>query len=259
MTILDKIVETKKEEIIVAKRSVSERELLDRIALRSYPLSLRMALKKAPVGIIAEFKRKSPSKGFIQEGAKVEEVLPAYALAGASACSILTDSSYFGGSPEDLRQARKLVKLPLLRKDFIVDPYQIAEAAAWGADAILLIAAVLSVQQCREFTELAHRYGLEVLLEIHEESELDYISAKPDLVGVNNRNLKTFVTDIYTSLELAKQLPACILKISESGIYSMQTIRALQQVGYKGFLIGERFMKEKQPGLALKNLINDVD
>lgn len=168
---------------------------------------MRHALESSPYGIIAEFKRKSPSKGFIHRDADVAQVVSGYAASGAAACSVLTDTLYFGGSPEDLMRARAVVDIPLLRKDFIVDPYQLAEAAAWGADVVLLIAAALTPGQCRELAEAAHELGLEVLLEVHHQDELDRICEQVDIVGINNRNLATFVTDIYTSFELAKQIP----------------------------------------------------
>ena len=259
MTILDQILETKREEIALHKKQVSIEMLQESPFYHRHRLSLRQALASSPDGIIAEFKRKSPSKGFINRDARVQDVVPEYVRCGASACSILTDSVYFGGSPEDLKTAREVVNVPLLRKDFIIDAYQIAEAAAWGADVILLIAAALTPGKCQELACVAHSLGLEVLLEVHHAGELDRICPEVDIVGVNNRNLSTFVTDIYTSFELAQQIPAIFPKISESGIGSIDTVRALQEAGFKGFLIGERFMKEEQPGRALKNFIQNVD
>lgn len=259
MTILEQIVATKREEVAAHKKQISYNELLESPYARRQRLSMRIALENSPYGIIAEFKRKSPSKGFIHRDAIVSEIVRGYVCCGASACSVLTDAHYFGGSEEDLKHAREAVGVPLLRKDFMIDAYQIAEAAAWGADAVLLIASVLSPAQCSELASVAHELGLEVLLEIHHGGELGHICPDVDMVGVNNRNLSTFVTDIYTSFELAKQIPASFLKISESGIGSVETVKALQEAGYGGFLIGECFMKEARPDLALKNFIGDVD
>lgn len=259
MTILEQILATKREEVAARKKQTDYQSLLDCSNIQRKPLSMRQALDASPYGIIAEFKRKSPSKGFIHENALVSDVVSGYVRNGASACSVLTDSVYFGGSPEDLQLARKTVDVPLLRKDFIVDSYQIAEAAAWGADVVLLIAAALTPGECADLAGVAHSMGLEVLLEVHQASELDRICADVDIVGVNNRNLSTFATDIYTSFELAKQIPASCLKISESGIHSIETVKALREAGYRGFLIGECFMKEARPDLALKKFIGDAD
>lgn len=256
MNILDQILETKREEVASRKRKISARDLAVTPFAKRKTLSMRQALENVPVGIIAEFKRKSPSKGYIYENAIAPEIVEGYALQGAAACSVLTDTGYFGGSLLDLALTRKAVNIPLLRKDFIIDEYQIAEARAYGADAILLIAAAMPVAKCLELTEVAHSYGLEVLLEVHNEKELQHIQPGVDMVGVNNRNLATFVTDINTSFELAEKIPACHLKVSESGIHSMETVKALQNAGYRGFLIGERFMREKQPDMALKHFLS---
>ena len=256
MTILDQILATKREEVAERKRKISARDLGVTPFAKRERLSMRKALENSSVGIIAEFKRKSPSKGYFCKDAIVSEIIEGYTLNGASACSVLTDSEYFGGSLLDLALARKITNVPLLRKDFIIDEYQIAEAMSYGADAILLIAAALSVAQCHEYTDIAHSYGLEVLLEVHTESELDHLFPEVDMVGVNNRNLATFKTDIYTSFALASKIPVCHLKVSESGIHSMETVKALQSAGFRGFLMGERFMKEKQPALALKNFVS---
>lgn len=256
MTILDQILATKREEVTERKRKISIRDLGATPFARRECISMRKSLENSSTGIIAEFKRKSPSKGYFCKDAIVSEIIEGYTLHGASACSVLTDSEYFGGSLLDLALARKITHLPLLRKDFIIDEYQIAEAMSYGADAILLIAAALSVNQCREYTDIAHSYGMEVLLEIHTEEELGHILPEVDLVGINNRNLTTFTTDIYTSFELAPKIPACHLKIAESGIHSMETVKALQNAGYRGFLMGEHFMQQKQPALALKNFVS---
>lgn len=259
MTILDQILETKREEVAGQKLKISARDLLTTPFAKRERLSMRKVLEDSPTGIIAEFKRKSPSKGYIHENADAAEIVGGYSYFGASACSVLTDQIYFGGSLVDLALARNSVNIPLLRKDFIVDEYQIYEAIAYGADAVLLIAAALSPSECAEFTEIAHNYGLEVLLEIHQEAELDRIHPGVDMVGVNNRNLATFVTDIYTSFELAGQIPAGHLKVAESGINSMGTVLALREAGFRGFLIGERFMREEQPAEALKRFLNNAD
>lgn len=256
MNILEQIIRTKREEVEERKNKISERDLKSTVFAARERLSMRQALEKAEVGIIAEFKRKSPSRGFIHENASVTDVVAGYAANGASACSILTDTSFFGGSLLDLAMARKAVNIPLLRKDFIVDAYQITEAMAYGADAILLIAAALSPEQCAEYTAIAHVYGMEVLLEIHQPEEMDRIGPETDMIGVNNRNLATFQTDVYTSFELAKQIPSCYMKVSESGIHALETIRELREAGYRGFLMGEYFMKNKRPELALKEFLS---
>jgi indole-3-glycerol phosphate synthase len=218
--------------------------------------SFKAALKHSTTGIIAEFKRKSPSKGFIHEGAKVEDIVAGYEQAGATAVSVLTDAGYFGGSLDDLATARRLIHLPILRKDFIIEAYQICEAKLYGADVVLLIAAALSKGQTVELTAFAHHLGLEVLLEIHHAGELDYIHAPVDVVGVNNRDLGSFVTDVQTSLQLAEKLPPNMVRISESGISSSETVKRLQQAGFNGFLMGENFMKHPQPAVALQHFIN---
>lgn len=221
-------------------------------------LSMKRNLEASPTGIIAEFKRKSPSKGWLRPDAKVEEVLPAYERNGASACSVLTDSPFFGGSPEDLRAARRSVYLPLLRKDFIIDEYQLYEAKLLGADALLLIAAVLSVQECRALAEKAHGLGLEVLLEVHREKELGHLDGSVEMLGVNNRNLGTFHTDVANSAGLAQVIRRHLqatgfhpLLVAESGIRDAASVRLLRGMGYRGFLIGEAFMKAESPGDAL--------
>lgn len=220
--------------------------------------SMRAALAASSSGIIAEFKRKSPSKGWLHPDAAVADVLPAYEKGGASACSVLTDSNFFGGSLGDLCKARSLVDLPLLRKDFIIDEYQLYQACIVGADAVLLIAAALRKEQCSMLAAKAHELKLEVLLEIHSEQELEYIEDNIDMVGVNNRNLGTFHTDVENSFRLAEKLPKEMLLVSESGISSPQTVRQLRAAGFRGFLIGENFMKTPQPGNALKEFISKL-
>ncbi len=223
--------------------------------------SLRAALAESPTGIIAEFKRKSPSKGWIHADATPEQVVPAYAAAGAAALSILTDESYFGGSLDFIRRVRPLVDIPILRKDFIIDPVQLAEARQAGADAVLLTAACLSRTDCAALLAEAHRLGLEVLLEIHSPEELDYVTPDVDVVGVNNRHLGSFVTDVQTSFEMIGHIRRAvsskradgedIILVSESGISDPATVRALRREGFRGFLMGENFMKQSDPGNAL--------
>ena len=239
--ILASILETKRQELNFTKKR-----------------SLRQALLASETGIIAEFKRKSPSKGWIHPDAKPEEVVPAYAAAGATALSILTDESYFGGSLDFIRRVRPLVDLPILRKDFIIDPFQLAEARLAGADAVLLIAACLSRSDCAALAAEAHRLGLEVLLEVHSPEELDYITPGIDVVGLNNRHLGSFVTDVQTSFGLAsrlRELPGSPVFISESGISDPATARSLREAGFRGFLMGEHFMRQSDPGEALATFL----
>ena len=271
--------------------------------------SLKQALLASPTGIIAEFKRKSPSRGWIHADAFPEEVVPAYAAAGAAALSILTDAEYFGGSLDFIRRVRPLVDIPILRKDFIIDPYQLYQAREAGADAVLLIAACLSREACAALLAEAHRLGLEVLLEVHSPEELDYITPDVDVVGVNNRHLGSFVTDVKTSFDLAPLLaqelydrgaflpdplrrfastaplrasalrrsePKLVFQepknnfgptageatgpafVSESGISDPATVRQLREAGYRGFLMGENFMKQPDPGAALADFIQAI-
>jgi indole-3-glycerol phosphate synthase len=220
-------------------------------------ISLKQSLLQEDAsGIIAEFKRKSPSKGWINENAEVQNVVDDYKTYGATGISVLTDENYFGGLLDDLLEARRIFEGPILRKDFIIDEYQIVEAKSYGADVILLIASCLDKQEVKRLSSVARELGLEVLLEIHDESELGHISEAVDLVGVNNRNLKTLQVDIQTSLRLSTQIPPEKIKISESGISSVDDILLLKQHGFKGFLIGENFMKEPDPGLAFEEFVN---
>ena len=258
MSILNEILAAKREEVAFRKKGMPREELTAGPLFRRPTLSLRRALENAPCGVIAEFKRKSPSKGFIKEGADAAEIVGGYAAAGAAACSVLTDERYFGGSLDDLVRARTAVDIPLLRKDFVIDPYQVDEARAHGADAVLLIAAALGVGQCAELAAYARASGLEVLLEVHSAAELEYVGPEVDLVGVNNRNLSTFVTDVRVSFELAGRIPAACLKVSESGIYSADTVKKLREAGFGGFLIGDNFMREPDPALALEKLLRDA-
>lgn len=257
--ILEEIVAYKRIEVAAQKEQMPprklyaevERMMADGVTKRS----LSQALAEDKCGIIAEFKRKSPSKGWIKEDGKPEVIPPSYEKAGAAALSILTDEKYFGGSLDFVRKARPLVNLPILRKDFIVDEYQLFQARHIGADAVLLIAADLKKEEVRSFTDLAHELALEVLLELHAEHELDYADLPIDAIGVNNRNLGTFVTDVQNSFRLAARLPQDSVLVSESGISNPDTIRLLREAGYRGFLIGENFMKTDNPGEALHQFI----
>lgn len=255
--ILQEIVANKREEVRRQKEAVSLQTLLTMAGdrMERTPHSMRAALEESPTGIIAEFKRKSPSKGWLHPGAQVADTLPAYEENGASACSVLTDGDYFGGSFGDLCQARRLVRLPLLRKDFIIDSYQLFQARAMGADAVLLIAAALTPEECKRLAETAHGLRLEVLLEIHREEELDYVTEAVDMLGVNNRNLGTFHTDVENSFRITHALgkvSGAPLLVSESGISRPETVKQLRAIGFRGFLIGETFMRHERPGEALR-------
>jgi indole-3-glycerol phosphate synthase len=257
MTILDTIVESKRREVEATKRN---RPLATSGTLDGRPrrktLSLRASLADpAHTGIIAEFKRKSPSKGVFLEGADAAAITAAYTAAGASGLSVLTDGPFFGGRRADLEAARAN-DIPILRKDFIIDPYQVYEARDMGADVILLIAACLTPAQVRELGALARSLDMEVLLELHDEDELGHVCAEVDIVGINNRDLKTFQVDIERSLRLADRLPADLPRIAESGISDPGTMKKMRAHGFSGFLIGETFMKEKDPGLAFKAFVH---
>lgn len=256
MNILERITQTKKVEVLAKKSLVSSSILEQSPLYNRSTLSIAMALQNSSSGIIAEHKRRSPSKAVINHSHQLLNVIKAYQENGASAISVLTDTNYFGGSLEDLLLARSTASIPLLRKDFVIDPYQITEAKAFGADFILLIASILDKDRIQEFTAYAHELNLEVLLEVHsiEELEVSYIE-DIDVVGVNNRNLKTFEVDLNTSFDIAKALDPQKVKISESGLSDTQSIKNLKDAGYNGFLIGETLMKNNKPGHALKQLI----
>ena len=257
--ILEKIIANKQKEVALHKESVPIQELAKKITDTSNRNSFKQSLIDSSTGIIAEFKRRSPSRGWIFEDAKVEDVIPLYSEGGASAISVLTDIDFFGGTLSDLEHARSLTnKTPLLRKDFMIDEYQIYQAKVYGANAILLIASALTVQKTEQFAAKAKELGLDVLLEIHNEQELQHINDKVDVVGINNRNLGTFVTDVQISFDLGDKIPAEFVKISESGISDAQTVRELRDAGFKGFLMGENFMKTNNPGEALKNFIRQL-
>ncbi len=218
--------------------------------------SLREALLQSQSGIIAEFKRRSPSKGWIKEDGRADVIPISYQQNGAAALSILTDEKYFGGSDDFIRQARHSgVTLPILYKNFVIDEAQLYAAAICGASAVLLIAACLTKVECKTLINKAHSLGLEVLLEMHSEQELEYAELQPDLCGINNRNLGSFVTDVENSFRLAERLPKDAVKVSESGISNPETVKALREAGFRGFLIGENFMKTGDPGQALKEFI----
>lgn len=259
MTILDQIIASKRKEVALKKTVVSIQQLENSDLFNSKTNSLSKSIMNSPFGIIAEHKRRSPSKATINNNFSVEEVVKGYENAGASGISILTDNHYFGGSLDDLILARAAVKTPLLRKEFIIDDYQILEAKANGADAILLIAAVLSKEEIKQLSEFAQSLALEVLLEVHNLEELEK-SIMPSLtiIGVNNRNLKTFELNLQTSIDLVKYIPNDFVKISESGISHTDDIKLLKSHGFQGFLIGENFMKTNNPGESLLEFINEL-
>lgn len=258
--ILQEIVATKRAEVDRRKRKTDLQALYRQAETpRATRHSLQEALRSSSTGIISEFKRRSPSKGWINREADVQSVVRAYQQAGATALSVLTDTPYFGGTDDDLRAARQACSLPILRKDFTIDEFQLVESRVLGADAVLLIAAALTREQCRRFAEIAHQLELEVLLEIHDQSELDYYSEYVDVLGVNNRNLGSFHTDVANSFRLIEQMPQEATPISESGISNPDTVKELRAIGFKGFLIGENFMKTETPGDSLKSFINALN
>ena len=258
MNILETIIESKREEVKRRKAEKPVAELEQTVLYAKPVLSLKQfLLDETRTGIIAEFKRKSPSKGIINDQVDVVEVTSAYTSNGASCLSVLTDELFFGGSTEDLLKAR-VNQIPILRKDFIVDEYQITEAKSMGADVILLIAACLTPAEVKRLAAFAKSLGLEVLLELHAEEELGHICEETEIVGINNRNLKTFEVDIERSLRMAKQIPADKIKVAESGISSVENILLFKKNGFRGFLIGENFMKEENPGLAFKKFVSGL-
>ena len=258
MNILDKIIAHKRIEVAERKKAISTAELEKSPAFTRRVLSLKeFLLNDEKTGIIAEFKRKSPSKGVINGNADVVEVTSAYAKFGASGLSVLTDTEFFGGSTEDLIKAR-VNQIPILRKEFIIDEYQIIEARAMGADVILLIAACLTPADVKRLATFAQSLQLEVLLELHDEEELGHICDETELVGINNRNLKTFVVDIERSLAMAQRIPAGKVKVAESGISSVENIRLFRDNGFRGFLIGENFMKEPNPAKAFEQFVQSM-
>jgi indole-3-glycerol phosphate synthase len=260
MTILEKIVKDKYKEVALKKEHIPIRTLEQIPFFERQTVSLANKLRQSNTGIIAEFKRRSPSKSIINNTAKVEDVAIGYENAGVCGTSILTDEIYFGGTLDDLITARQSCNLPLLRKDFVIDEYQIIEAKAFGADVILLIAAILSKYEIKHFSELAKSLNLDVLLEAHNEEELHKsIMPSIDMLGVNNRNLKTFEVSTQISKDLSTLIPDEFIKVSESGISNIETIKELQPYGYQGFLIGENFMKTDNPGASAKEFIKELN
>lgn len=259
--ILEEIIVHKRIEIERFKADLSEQRIhseTEHILGDTMP-SLKNALMTSDTGIIAEFKRRSPSKGWIKEKGSPIDIPLSYQNNGASAISILTDRYYFGGDNRFIFEARQSgVTLPVLYKNFIIDEYQLFQARLSGAAAVLLIAAAISKDECRSFMHTAHELGMEVLLELHADYELDYADLEPDVCGVNNRNLGTFVTDVRNSFRLSAQLPNETCKVSESGISDPMTVCKLRMAGFRGFLIGENFMKEDNPGLALSHFIDII-
>ena len=257
MTILDKIIARKKEEIAKAKSKISIEELKNSEFFGRPTFSLKETLKTKS-GIIAEFKRKSPSKGIINDKVSPLEVVSAYEKLGASGISILTDLDFFGGNFQDILEVRNSINIPILRKDFMIDEYQFYEAKSIGADVVLLIASCLSPTQVQEFTALAHELNLEVLLEIHTEDELQHFNKNIDLVGINNRNLKDFKVDLQHSVNLKNLLPKDTLSVAESGIYSVEDFKYLKEKGFDGFLMGEHFMKDQNPAEKFAEFSNEI-
>ena len=260
MNILDKIAADTRREVELRKSLIPISHLEASPQMDRKPNSLAKALKESSSGIIAEHKRRSPSKAVINQRLGLEQVAKGYEAAGACGMSVLTDGKYFGGSLDDLILARASTALPLLRKEFIVDPYQIVEAKAFGADLILLIAALLSREEIKAYSQLAQEFGLEVLLEVHDLEELQKsLMPSLDLLGVNNRNLKTFEVDLGTSKKLSPHIPSDFVKVSESGISSTEAIVELREYGYRGFLIGEHFMKTEDPGKSASEFIKKLE
>ena len=259
MTILDHIIANKHKEVAAKKAAFPTSVLEKSLLFNRETVSLAEALRSSKTGIIAEHKRRSPSKSVINDKVLVQDVAKGYERAGVCGMSVLTDTNYFGGSLDDLLLARDLVSFPLLRKEFIVNPYQIIEAKAYGADAILLIAASLTSEELKAFSTLAKSLNLDVLLEVHNRKELDKsLLPTVDMLGVNNRNLKTFEVSIEISKELSASIPKEFVRVSESGISTVDTIKELQQYGFNGFLIGENFMKTENPGLSAKAFIDEL-
>ncbi len=259
--ILQEIVAHKRIEVGQRKQAVAPKKLhrqVEAILDFSVP-SMSKTLSASAYGIIAEFKRKSPSKGWIKEEGRAEDIPLSYQQHGATAVSILTDEHYFGGSDEFIRIARHQgVKIPILYKNFIIDEYQLFQARLCGASAVLLIAACLTKAECRSLQQTAHELGMEVLLEMHSREELEYAEQVPDLCGINNRHLGSFVTDVETSFRLASSLPPEAVKVSESGLSDPLTVKQLRSAGFRGFLMGEHFMKSAAPGLALQTFIQQL-
>lgn len=257
-TFLDRIVATKIREVAERKTTLPIDELKQSVFYHRKCISLKGSLQQSTTGIISEFKRKSPSKGWIHENANLKSIVTGYQEAGASGISILTDTDFFGGSTDDLKSVRDLISIPILRKDFILDEYQLYEAKAIGADVVLLIAAVNDAEKTKNLAKKAHELGLEVLLEIHNELELGHLNDFVDIVGINNRDLKTFQVNLQTSRDLCEKIPEHLLKISESGISNPETVKELRKLGFRGFLMGENFMKTQNPAETLHQFIRQI-
>lgn len=259
MNILDKIVASKRIEIQNKKEFLHPSKFEESIFFHHVTHSLAKSIKDTgKSSVIAEFKRRSPSKGIINDTSRISDVVTAYEKYGASGISILTDREFFGGKPLDIQHVRNKVTCPILRKDFIIDEYQILEAKAIGADAILLIAAILEKKEGKRLYEFAKKIQLEVVFEIHDDNEIDKIPDSDCIIGINNRNLKTFEINIEKSIEIAERLPKNTIKISESGIENPEIIRQLKRHGYDGFLIGENFMKTNDPGKAFAEFVKQL-
>lgn len=260
MNILDRIVVDKRKEVALKKSVIPVPQLEQSVLFGQSKRSVVANMHNSTYGIIAEHKRRSPSKSVINQSFTVEEVTQGYEKAGVAGISVLTDGKYFGGSLDDLLLARASVNTPLLRKEFVIDEYQLLEAKAYGADFILLIAAILTRDEIKQLSEFAHSIDLEVVLEVHDDEELQKsIMPSLDLIGVNNRNLKTFDVSLEISKSLAEKIPNDFIKVSESGISSVAAIKELQPYGYKGFLIGENFMKTDNAGLSCQEFINELN
>ena len=260
MNILDQIVQHKRKEVAELKRLLPIQMLEQSVYFRLPVLSMKeYLLREGASGIIAEIKRKSPSRGMINPNASIDHISVGYMQAGATALSVLTDSHYFGGSMGDLIAVRKYNYCPILRKEFILDEYQVVESKSIGADAILLIAAILEPRQLKQLCQLAHSLGMEVLMEVHNEEEIEKnLDGGADMIGVNNRNLKTFEVSLEKSMELAASIPGTSLAVSESGIVNPADVIELRRNGYKGFLVGEAFMKYSRPELAAGDFIREI-
>lgn len=257
-TILDEIVAQKRVEILEKQKTQSIESFRNSenflLPVKSAKASI---LDESKSGIIAEFKRKSPSKGFINKDANVKEVVSGYEKFGASVVSVLTDEQFFGGSFDDLKQTKEVLNIPVLRKDFIVDEFQVYETKAIGADLMLLIAECLTKEEVYHLAKTAKGIGLEVLLELHSEDQLEKVNEFIDLIGINNRNLKNFEVDIEKSKQILKQLPTDLIKVAESGISDPKTVKELRQAGFQAFLIGENFMKAEYPSLAFEQFVKE--
>jgi indole-3-glycerol phosphate synthase len=258
MTILDKIAAAKREEVKL-RRIATPVNILERSAFFNQTMpSFYEALAKPAPSVIGEFKRRSPSRGIINQNADIHDVALGYQNAGIAAMSVLTDEEFFGGKNYDLEEAARFLKIPLLRKDFVVDEYQVTEAKAIGAAAILLIASILSKEEVDELSRKASGLGMDVLFEIHDRSDLDKISGNIKIIGVNNRNLKTFEVSMDNSEELLEHLPENCLKVAESGFHTADDVAILYKKGYDAFLIGENFMKSENPAKSAAEFISDL-